>query len=101
MAPDLVAGGGQDEYYTYDGSLSAQRFGPGTRSTTAKSGISHTPAWREDWNFDPMGNWQGDSTAYSTQADGLTTLDQSRAHNQARDNAHRLHERDGLADAGP
>jgi RHS repeat-associated protein len=48
-----------------------------------KTGISGTPSWEEDWNYDETGNWRGSSSAYITKAAGTTTLNQNRTHNVA------------------
>ena len=44
------------------------------------SGIGNV-TWEEDWNYDPLGNWNGTSSAYLTKVNGTTTLDQNRTHN--------------------
>jgi RHS repeat-associated protein len=77
-----VAASGQDEYYTYDGLRQIKTLDRGTLNS-GKTGISGTPSWEEDWNFDPMGNWRGTSTAYLTKVSGSTALDQNRSHNTA------------------
>jgi RHS repeat-associated protein len=78
---NTVAGTGQDEYYTYDGLYQVKTLQRGTLNG-GKTGISGTPSWEEDWNYDPLGNWHGSSTGYLTKASGTTTLDQNRTHNK-------------------
>ncbi|MCW5555098.1 MAG: RHS repeat-associated core domain-containing protein [Verrucomicrobiae bacterium] len=80
---NTVAGTGQDEYYTYDGLSQVSTLKRGTLTGTPPSGISGTPSWEENWNFDPTGNWRGSSTGYLTKVAGSTTLNQNRTHNVA------------------
>lgn len=80
---NTVAGTGQDEYYTYDGLYQVSTLKRGTLTGTPPSGISGTPNWEENWNYDPTGNWRGSSTAYLTKVAGSTTLNQNRTHNVA------------------
>jgi len=75
---NLVAAGGQDEYYTYDGLYQVAELNRGTLNS-GKTAISGTPAWTEDFTYDPIGNWQN----YLTKVSGVTDLDQSRTHNTA------------------
>jgi RHS repeat-associated protein len=79
---NTVAGTGQDEYYTYDGLFQVKTLDRGTLNGT-KTGITGTPSWEEDWNYDETGNWRGSSTGYLTKAAGTTTLNQNRTHNVA------------------
>lgn len=79
---NTVAVTGQDEYYTYDGLSQVKTLDRGTLNGTF-TGISGTPSWEEDWNYDPTGNWRGSSTGYLTKVSGTTTLNQNRAHNVA------------------
>jgi RHS repeat-associated protein len=72
----------QDEYYTYDGLYQIKTLQRGTLTGTPPSGISGTPTWEEDWNYDATGNWHGSSSAYLTKVSGTTTLDQNRTHNE-------------------
>jgi hypothetical protein len=60
---NTVAGTGQDEFYTYDGLQQVKTLDRGTLNA-GKTGSSGTPAWEEDWNYDPTGNWHGASTGY-------------------------------------
>ncbi len=80
---NTVAGTGQDEYYTYDGLYQVSTLKRGTLTGTPPSGISGTPSWEENWNYDPTGNWRGSSTGYLTKVSGSTTLNQNRTHNVA------------------
>ncbi|MCW5554525.1 MAG: hypothetical protein KIS67_20495 [Verrucomicrobiae bacterium] len=80
---NTVAGTGQDEYYTYDGLYQVSTLKRGTLTGNPPSGISGTPSWEENWNYDPTGNWRGSSTAYLTKVNGSTTLNQNRTHNVA------------------
>ena len=73
-----VAAGGQDEYYNYDGLYQVKELQRGTLNS-AKTSISGTPTWEEDFTYDPIGNWNG----YLTKVSGVTDLDQERTHNQA------------------
>ena len=74
---ELVASG-QDEYYNYDGLYQVAASNRGTLNGT-KTAISGTPVWTEDFNYDPIGNWD----AYLTKVSGVTNLDQSRTQNTA------------------
>jgi RHS repeat-associated protein len=74
---ELVASG-QDEYYNYDGLYQVAASNRGTLNS-GKTGISGTPSWTEDFNYDPIGNWNN----YLTKVSGVTDLDQSRTHNTA------------------
>jgi len=80
---NTVAGTGQDEFYTYDGLYQVKTLDRGTLTGTPPTGISGTPSWEEDWNYDPTGNWRGGSSAYLTKVSGTTTLNQNRTHNVA------------------
>jgi len=73
-----VAANGQDEYYNYDGLYQVKELQRGTLNS-AKTSISGTPTWEEDFTYDPIGNWNG----YLTKVSGVTDLDQERTHNQA------------------
>lgn len=75
---NLVAASGQDEYYTYDGVNEIKTLKRGTLNA-GRTGISGTPAWQEDFTYDPIGNWN----AYVTKVSGTTTLNQTRTHNRA------------------
>jgi len=75
---NLVAAGGQDEYYNYDGLYQVAELNRGTLNS-GKTAISGTPTWTEDFTYDPIGNWD----AYLTKVSGVTDLDQSRTHNTA------------------
>ena len=77
---NTVAGTGQDEYYTYDGLSQVKTLDRGTLNGTY-TGITGTPSWEEDWNYDPTGNWNGTSTGYLTKVTGTTQLNQNRTHN--------------------
>jgi RHS repeat-associated protein len=70
----------QDQYYTQDGLYQIRTLQRGTLNAT-QTGISGTPTWEEDWNYDPLGNWNGSMSAYQTRVAGTTTLNQNRAHN--------------------
>jgi RHS repeat-associated protein len=71
----------QDQYYTQDGLYQIRTLQRGTLNAT-QTGISGTPAWEEDWNYDPLGNWNGSTSAYQTRVAGTVTLNQNRTHNQ-------------------
>ncbi len=75
---NLVAGTGQDEYYTYDGLYRLLTLQRGTLNA-GKTGISGTPGFEEDFTLDPTDNW----TAYVTKVSGTTVLNQSRTQNKA------------------
>jgi len=79
---NLVAAGGQDEYYSYDGLYQLKTLKRGDLNA-GKTDISGTPAWQEDFNYDPTGNWRGTTSAYVTKVNGTTTLDQNRTHDKA------------------
>ena len=74
---ELVASG-QDEYYNYDGLYQVAASNRGALNGS-KTGVSGTPSWTEDFNYDPIGNWD----AYLTKVSGVTNLDQSRTQNTA------------------
>ena len=75
---NLVAPGGQDEVYAYDGLYQLQNFQRGTLDTD--TGQLTTPAdWQEDFGLDPMGNWK----RYWTYVGQNPTLMQDRYHNKA------------------
>jgi len=78
---NLVAGTGQDEFYTYDGLYQVSRLKRGTLNTN-KTDISGTPTWQEDFAYDATGNWHGTASAYVTRTNGVVDLDQNRSHNQ-------------------
>jgi RHS repeat-associated protein len=71
----------QDQYYTQDGLYQIKTLQRGTLNAT-QTGISGTPSWEEDWNYDPLGNWNGSTGAYQTRVAGTTTLNQNRAHSK-------------------
>ena len=48
----------QDQYYTQDGLYQIKTLQRGTLNAN-QTGISGTPSWEEDWNYDPLGNWNG------------------------------------------
>ncbi len=60
---NTVANGGRDEFYSYDGLYQVTELARGTLNAN-KTGIDGTPAWEENWNFDPTGNWHGENTGY-------------------------------------
>lgn len=66
-----------DELYTYDNLDQIKSLGRGVLNGTF-SGITGTPTWEENWNFDATGNWHGASSGYLTKAGGTTQLDQNR-----------------------
>ena len=68
----------QDEFYTYDGLYQLATLQRG-QLNSGKTGISGTPAWEEDFTFDPTGNWNN----YLTKLTGTTNLNQNRTYNQA------------------
>ncbi len=72
----------QDQYYTQDGLYQIKTLQRGTLNAN-QTGISGTPSWEEDWNYDPLGNWNGSKSAYQTKVAGTTTLNQNRTHNTA------------------
>ncbi|MGH7979234.1 MAG: RHS repeat-associated core domain-containing protein [Limisphaerales bacterium] len=76
---NTVAATGQDEFYAQDGLYQLETLQRGTLNS-GKTGISGTPSWEEDWNFDPSGNWNGTSSGYQTKVSGTTTLNQNRTH---------------------
>ncbi len=69
----------QDQYYTQDGLYQLKTLQRGTLNAT-QTGISGTPSWEEDWNYDPLGNWNGSTDTYQTRVAGTTTLNQNRTH---------------------
>jgi YD repeat-containing protein len=75
-----VAASGQDEYYTNDGLSQLKALQRGDLNAN-RTGISGTPVWEENFNYDPTGNWHGSATAYLTKSNGTTELDQNRSHN--------------------
>ena len=79
---NLVGTSNQDEYYLYDNLYQLKTLKRGNLNA-GKTDIGGTPVWQEDWNYDPTGNWRGATSAYVTQVNGTTTLDQNRSHNQA------------------
>jgi len=79
---NLVASGGQDEYYTYDALNRLKTLKRGDLNA-GKTDSSGTPVWQKDFNYDPTGNWRGTTNAYVTKVNGTTTLDQNRTHNLA------------------
>jgi YD repeat-containing protein len=79
---NLVASGGQDEYYSYDGLYQLTLLQRGDLNA-GKTGISGTPTKEEDFNYDPTGNWHGSTSGYVTKTSGTTDLDHNRTHNAA------------------
>ena len=81
---NLVASGGQDEFYTYDGLYQLATLDRGTLNSN-RTGVVTSPAppWQEEFNYDPTGNWHGSATAYLTKENGSPTQNQNRAHNPA------------------
>ena len=73
---NVVAGSGWDELYHYDGLNQLDRLQRGTLNAQ-RTALTGTPAWEEDFTFDPVGNWAN----YLTTVNGAPTLDQTRAHN--------------------
>lgn len=74
---NVVAGSGQDEFYTYDGLYQLLKLQRGTLNGN-RTGISGTPVWEEDFTFDPTGNW----AHYATKVNGTASLNQDRTHNK-------------------
>jgi RHS repeat-associated protein len=74
---NVVAGTGQDEFYSYDGLYQLKTLDRGTLNV-GYTGISGTPIAEEDWTYDPTGNWLN----YLTKASSSTTLSQNRTHNE-------------------
>ena len=80
---DLVAGTGQDEFYTYDNLNQLKSLQRGTLNGT-RTAITGTPSWEEDFSFDTTGNWHGASGGYIRKDNtGSTVLNQSRSNNSA------------------
>ena len=75
---NVVAASDWDELYTYDGLYQLPERQRGTLNS-GRTALTGTPLDDEQFTYDPTGNWDG----YLTQADGSTTLNQSRTHNQA------------------
>lgn len=73
---------GQDEYYTYYGLSRLSTLKRGTLNA-GHTGLTTTPTWEEDFNFDETGNWHGSTTGYKTLVNGSTTLDQNRSNSKA------------------
>ncbi len=80
MADGLSAN--QDEYYAYDGLNRLSALKRGTLNA-GRTGLTTTPTWEEDFNFDPTGNWHGTTTGYKILVNGTTTLDQNRSNSLA------------------
>lgn len=78
---NLVAGSGQDEYYTYDNLNQLTLLKRGDLNG-GRTDISGTPVWQENFTFDPTGNWHGGSSGYVTRTNGVVGLDQNRSNNQ-------------------
>ncbi|HAV63026.1 MAG TPA: hypothetical protein DCY13_11755, partial [Verrucomicrobiales bacterium] len=78
---NTVATSGQDEFYTYNALYRLKTLDRGDLNGTY-TGITGTPTWEEDLNFDPTGNWNGTSTGYLQKVNGTTTLNQNRTHNK-------------------
>ena len=77
---DLVAGTGQDEFYVCDNLAQLKSLDRGTLNGS-RTGITGTPTWEEDFNFDETGNWHGATSGYRTKTNGVTGLDQNRTNN--------------------
>ena len=73
---NVVAGTGQDEYYSYDGLYQVADRQLGTLNAT-KTGIIGTPAQEEQWTYDPAGNWN----AYDQDDSGTSVVSQTRTNN--------------------
>ena len=78
---DLVAGTGQDEYYSYDNLNQLKTLQRGTLNGT-RTGITGTPTWEENFSFDDTGNWHGATSGYLTKTNGVTGLDQNRTNDK-------------------
>ena len=74
---NTVAASGQDEYYNYDGLYQVDQLQRGTLNSE-QTGISGTPAWEEDFTYDPNLNL----TNYVTKVSGTTELNQDRTHSE-------------------
>ena len=74
---NLVAAGGQDEAYAYDGLSQVIRDAVGTLNTN-RTGIGGIPGEEEDFTYDPTGNWLG----YRKNEDGTAVLEQTRSNNR-------------------
>lgn len=75
---NVVAGGGFDELYTYDGLNQITRLQRGTLNN-ANSGLVGTPSWQETFEYDSTGNWD----RYSARSVNRPELDQNRIHSKA------------------
>ncbi len=74
---NLVAASGQDEAYGYDALYQVIRDAVGTLNTN-RTAIGGIPGEKEDFTYDPTGNWLG----YRKDEDGSTVLDQTRTNNK-------------------
>jgi RHS repeat-associated protein len=74
---NLVAAGGQDEAYGYDGLYQVIRDSVGTLNTN-RTAIGGIPGEEEDFTYDPTGNWLG----YRKDTNGTAVLKQSRSNNK-------------------
>ena len=68
----------EDELYAYDGLYQVTGRQRGNLSND-RLAIAGTPQRREDFGYDPLGNW----TSYAAQANGSALVTQTRTHNQA------------------
>jgi len=75
---NVVAGTGQDEFYTYDGLYQLETFQRGTLNTL-HTGLVGTALWEEDFTLDPAGNWKH----YTNKVSGVTEVNQARTQNKA------------------
>jgi RHS repeat-associated protein len=75
-----AAGIAEDELFDYDGLYQVTQRQRGVLNT-ARTAITGTPERQEDFEFDPLGNWE----AYTLRANGTVQNDQSntRTHNEA------------------
>jgi RHS repeat-associated protein len=74
---NVVAAGGQDEAYAYDGLSQVIRDAVGTLNTN-RTAIGSIPGKEEDFTYDPTGNW----LVYRKNEDGSPVLDQTRSNNK-------------------
>jgi RHS repeat-associated protein len=77
---EAPAGVMEDELFAYDGLYQVTQRQRGVLNT-ARTAMAGTPERQEDFDFDPLGNWE----AYTLRANGTVQADQShtRGHNQA------------------
>ncbi|MFO1458227.1 MAG: RHS repeat-associated core domain-containing protein [Verrucomicrobiota bacterium] len=78
---NLVAGSGQDEYYSYDNVNQITSLKRGDLNG-GRTDIAGTPAWQENFTLDPTGNWHGGSSGYINRTNGVVGLDQNRSNNK-------------------